>query len=144
MLSRTTPRLLRLTSRVFLQPLPPALTTLTPRTLGLRTSRTPTNAKPFTSSTSNAKGIQPDSEDPKPPNVHGAPVAGAASHVTEPTPLSPEEYYDVSEHYFNVLLSELERAQEDGSDVEAEYSVCAPHSAVLSPCFLLLHPHHPY
>lgn len=38
--------------------------------------------------------------------------------------MSPEEYYEFSEHYFNVLLGELEKAQEEGSDVEAEYSVC--------------------
>ena len=79
--------------------------------------------QPFHSSTARAKGIQPDSSDPKPPNVQGAPVAGAATHVTEPSPLTPQEYYDYSEHYFNVLLAELEKAQEEGSDVEAEYSV---------------------
>jgi hypothetical protein len=38
--------------------------------------------------------------------------------------LTPEEYYEYSEHYFNVLQSELEKAQEEGSDIEAEYSVC--------------------
>lgn len=54
-------------------------------------------------------------------------MAGAASHVTEPTPMTPEEYYEFSEHYFNVLLGELEKAQEEGSDVEAEYSVCFPY-----------------
>jgi frataxin len=68
------------------------------------------------------KGIQPDSADPKPP-----PVAGAAAHVTEPTPLSTEEYMEYSEHYFNVLLGELEKSQEEGSEVEAEYSVCLLH-----------------
>lgn len=122
MLSRTAPHLLRATARSTLHPSIPVPAAAVPtRTLGLRSSRVP--ARLFTSSTPTAKGIQPDSEDPKPPNVHGAPVAGAASHVTEPTPLSPQEYYDYSEHYFNVLLGELERAQEEGSDVEAEYSV---------------------
>ncbi|KAJ6155138.1 Frataxin [Penicillium chermesinum] len=51
------------------------------------------------------------------------PVAGAAAHVTEPSPLTPEEYHDYSEHYFNVLINDLEKAQEEaGSDIEAEYS----------------------
>lgn len=118
MLSRTAPRLLRLTARPSLRATPASSTT---RSSLLRSSPAPTRL--FTSSTSLAKGIQPDSEDPQPPNVQGAPVAGAASHVTEPTPLSPQEYYDFSEHYFNVLLGEIERAQEEGSDVEAEYSV---------------------
>jgi hypothetical protein len=40
--------------------------------------------------------------------------------------LTAEEYYEYSEHYFNVLLAELEKSQEEGSDVEAEYSVCIP------------------
>lgn len=34
---------------------------------------------------------------------------------------------EYSEHYFNVLLGELEKSQEEGSDVEAEYSVCHLH-----------------
>lgn len=40
--------------------------------------------------------------------------------------MTPEEYYEYAEHYFNVLQSELEKAQEEGSDVEAEYSVRFP------------------
>lgn len=77
----------------------------------------------FHSSTVRSKGLQPDSENPKAPNTQSAPVAGAAGHITEPSPLTPEEYHDYSEHYFNVLIADLEKAQEDGSDVEAEYSV---------------------
>lgn len=124
MLSRTAPKILRYTAR------PARLAALnTPPTRFLRpspsSSSTPaiaTTARLFHSTGSFAKGLQPDTEDPQPPN-NQAPVAGAAAHVTEPTPLSAEEYYEYSEHYFNVLLGELERAQEDGSDVEAEYSV---------------------
>jgi frataxin len=84
-----------------------------------------TSARSFFSSPASAKGLQPESEDPKPPNPQ-APVAGAANHVTEPTPLTPEEYYEYSEHYFNYLVQQLEKAQEEGSDVEAEYSVRFP------------------
>lgn len=128
MLSRTAPRILRYTARPgrlvastsqiqtptrFLRP---SSNSSTPHTVASRS---------FHSTGSFAKGLQPDTEDPRPPHSQ-APVAGAAAHVTEPTPLSPEEYYEYSEHYFNVLLGELEKAQEEGSDVEAEYSVSLP------------------
>ncbi|KAJ5234265.1 uncharacterized protein N7469_003433 [Penicillium citrinum] len=122
MLSRTAPRIFRYTARPTR-----AIATTTPPTRSLRPSSTPHLAvaapvatRSFHSTSSFAKGLQPDTEDPRPP--HQTPVAGAAAHVTEPTPLSPEEYYEYSEHYFNVLLAELEKAQEEGSDVEAEYS----------------------
>ncbi|KAJ5935159.1 Frataxin [Penicillium verhagenii] len=118
MLSRSAPRLLRLASRT-VHPNP--LTTPQSRpalAFALRrSSQLP--SRPFHASATRAKGIQPDSENPRPPNT---PVAGAASHVTEPSSLTPEEYHDYSEHYFNVLIAELEKAQEEGSDVEAEYS----------------------
>lgn len=144
MLFRTTPRFLRLTAppTLHLHPQPATLARSSRSVNFLRTSgRTTPPTRLFASSPRTAKGIQPDSEDPKPPNVHGAPVAGAATHVTEPTPLSPQEYYDYSEHYFSVLLGELERAQEEGSDVEAEYSVSDnPASFPSFPCLLPPHP----
>jgi hypothetical protein len=54
--------------------------------------------------------------------------------------LTPEEYYEYSEHYFNVLQSELEKAQEEGSDIEAEYSVCFSFFPIhhLFPVFIFL------
>lgn len=129
MLSRTAPRILRYTAR----PARVVATTTLP-TRSLRPSSSPHLAvaapvasRSFHSTSSFAKGLQPDTEDPRPP--HQAPVAGAAAHVTEPTPLSPEEYYEYSEHYFNVLLAELEKSQEEGSDVEAEYSVSRNYSS---------------
>lgn len=69
------------------------------------------------------KGLQPDSSDPKPPNGNSQKVAGAAVHVTEPSPLTNEQYYEYSEHYLNVVIGEVEKLQEEGSDIEAEYSV---------------------
>lgn len=75
----------------------------------------------FHSSPTVRKGITPDSSDPKAPNPQ---PTNASTHVLEATPLSDKDYYEVSEHYLNVLLGELERTQEDGSEVEAEYSVC--------------------
>jgi frataxin len=77
----------------------------------------------FQSSPAIRKGIHPESANPPAPNPESAPVAGAAGHITEPSPLAPEEYYEYSEHYFNVLLAQLEAAQEEGADIEGEYSV---------------------
>lgn len=73
------------------------------------------------------KGITPESSDPKAPNPqsNNAAAAAGAAHVIEATPLSDKNYHEVSEHYLNVLLGELERSQEDGSEIEAEYSVCS-------------------
>lgn len=70
------------------------------------------------------KGITPGSSDPTPPNPQSNRVAGGAHHVTEPSLLTDEQYHEYAEHYLNVLLGELERVQEEGSDLEAEYSVC--------------------
>ncbi|GKZ19202.1 mitochondrial chaperone Frataxin [Aspergillus brasiliensis] len=76
----------------------------------------------FHATAATRKGIFPDSADPPSPNPQSSNVAGAATHVTEPSPLSDSEYHDHAEHYLNVVQNEIEKAQEEGSDVEAEYS----------------------
>ncbi|KAJ5567287.1 hypothetical protein N7535_006593 [Penicillium sp. DV-2018c] len=118
MLSRTASRALLTTVR-------PAVRTPSATPMLLRAIR-PSSASNFTrsfqSSPTFRKGIHPESSNPPPPNPESAPVAGVSAHVTEPSPLTPEQYYEYAEHYFNVLQSELEKAQEEGSDVEAEYS----------------------
>ncbi|QKX55655.1 uncharacterized protein TRUGW13939_02752 [Talaromyces rugulosus] len=70
------------------------------------------------------KGITPESADPQAPNPqpNNAAAAAGASHVIEATPLSDQNYHEVSEIYLDELLAEVERVQEEGSDVEAEYS----------------------
>ncbi|KAJ5273386.1 Frataxin [Penicillium angulare] len=119
MLSRSAPRLLRLSSRST-----PRFTTVTSpqfRVAGAAVHQSsPVPRRSLHASAARAKGLQPDSEDPNPPKTQ--PHAGGAAHVTEPSDLTPEEYYDYSEHYFNVLIQELEKTQEEGSDIEAEYS----------------------
>ncbi|KAJ5637684.1 Frataxin [Penicillium lividum] len=119
MLSRSAPRFLRLTSRAA-QPIPLITPQSRPALALARSSAVP--SRPFHASATRAKGIQPDSENPRPPNPQNGSVAGSGAHVTEPSSLTSEEYRDYSEHYFNVLIAELEKSQEEGSDVEAEYS----------------------
>ncbi|KAJ5762450.1 uncharacterized protein N7511_005832 [Penicillium nucicola] len=122
MLSRTVPRALLATVRPSIRTTVPTGSALLSQTRTLRASSGPQFTRSFQSSPAIFKGIHPESQDPPAPNPQSAPIAGAAAHVTEPSPLSAEEYYEYSEHYFNVLLAELEKTQEEGSDVEAEYS----------------------
>ncbi|KAE8352357.1 hypothetical protein BDV28DRAFT_135239 [Aspergillus coremiiformis] len=68
------------------------------------------------------KGIFPGSSDPPAPNPQPNNVAGAANHVTEPSPLTDGQYHEYAEHYLNVLQGEIEKVQEEGADIEAEYS----------------------
>ena len=79
----------------------------------------------FHSTSSGRKGITPDSADPAPPKPEPN-VAGGSTHVTEPSPLTEEQYREYAEDYFNLLMTRLEELQEEGKDVEAEYSVRSP------------------
>ncbi|KAJ5415600.1 hypothetical protein N7465_004295 [Penicillium sp. CMV-2018d] len=121
MLSRTAPRALLASVRPSIRTTTTA-STLLPRACAIRPSSASQFTRSFQSSPAIRKGIHPESANPPAPNPQSGPVAGATSHITEPSPLTPEEYYEYAEHYFNVLQSELEKAQEEGSDVEAEYS----------------------
>lgn len=141
MLSRSAPRLLRAGSAIRAS----SRTSSTARQAAAPLGRSyPVQPRTFTSSAFFSKGLQPDSENPRPSNPQSTPVAGSGAHVTEPSPLTPEEYHEYSEHYFNVLLGELEKAQEEGSDVEAEYSVsdclCYMSYLYLIICFLSNYP----
>lgn len=85
-----------------------------------------TNRQGFHSSPAVRKGIQPDTSDPPAPKASQN-VAGAATHITDPSPLTDTQYYEYSEHYLNVLMGEVEKMQEErGSELEAEYSVRLP------------------
>ncbi|KAF7588073.1 Mitochondrial chaperone Frataxin [Aspergillus hancockii] len=76
----------------------------------------------FHCSHSTRKGIFPGSSDPPAPTPESSNVTGTVGHVTEPSPLTDGEYHEHAEHYLNVLQSEIEKVQEEGSDIEAEYS----------------------
>ncbi|KAJ5476265.1 hypothetical protein N7475_001994 [Penicillium sp. IBT 31633x] len=136
MLSRAAPRALLASVRPSIRTATPTTATLIPRARAICPSSVSQFTRSFQSTPAIRKGIHPESSDPPAPSPQSAPVAGGAGHVTEPSPLTPEEYYEYAEHYFNVLQSELEKSQEEGSDVEAEYSVCSSdfHFLVLFPC----------
>ncbi|KAL1969539.1 hypothetical protein VTN77DRAFT_8977 [Rasamsonia byssochlamydoides] len=85
-------------------------------------SQGPRLRRNFHSTPAARKGITPDSSDPSPPKPQSNRVAGGATHVAEPSPLTDTQYHEYSEHYLNTLLAEIERVQEEGSDLEAEYS----------------------
>ncbi|GFF37320.1 frataxin homolog, mitochondrial [Aspergillus udagawae] len=84
----------------------------------------------FQSTSCIRKGIFPDSADPPAPNPQSNNVAGAFTHVTEPSPLDDAQYHEFAEHYLNVIQNEVEKAQEEGSDIEAEYSAGVMNIAV--------------
>ncbi|PYH96230.1 Frataxin [Aspergillus ellipticus CBS 707.79] len=84
--------------------------------------QTPSTPRGFHSTPATYKGIFPDSADPPAPNPQSHNVAGAAAHVTEPSPLTDGQYYEYAEHYLNVVQTEIEKVQEEGSEMEAEYS----------------------
>jgi frataxin len=126
MLSRTAPRALLTSVRPSIRTTAPTSSALLSQTRSLRPNSGSQFTRSFQSSPAIRKGIHPESADPPAPNPQSAPVAGAAAHVTEPSPLTTEDYYEYSEHYFNVLLAQLEKAQEEGSDIEGEYSVRIP------------------
>ncbi|KAJ5521837.1 hypothetical protein N7527_005952 [Penicillium freii] len=121
MLSRTAPRALLVSVRPSIRTTT-TVSTLLPRACAIRPSSASQFTRSFQSSPAIRKGIHPESANPPAPNPQSGSVAGGTTHITEPSPLTPEEYYEYAEHYFNVLQSELEKAQEEGSDVEAEYS----------------------
>lgn len=130
MLSRNTTRLLRAGSAIRAS----SRTSSTARQAVAPLCRSyPVHPRAFTSSAFFSKGLQPDTENPKPSNPQSTPVAGTGGPVGEQSSLTPQEFHDYSDHYFNVLLAELEKAQEEGSDVEAEYSVSdTPDCMILS------------
>ncbi|KAH1431398.1 hypothetical protein KXX32_003169 [Aspergillus fumigatus] len=99
----------------------PAAIHLQPRLNGVNNSaQAPRRGFQCTSCT--RKGIFPDSADPPAPKPQSNNVAGASTHVTEPSPLTDVQYHEFAEHYLNVIQNEVEKAQEEGSDIEAEYS----------------------
>ncbi|QSS64410.1 mitochondrial iron uptake protein, partial [Histoplasma capsulatum] len=133
--SRATSSLLRTpAATIALTPLSAIVASVTPRTQ-LRSSNSrrlqhesPARAyyRQLHTTPSLRKGITPHSSNPTPPNPESSNsnIAGGANHVTQPTPLTEEQYREYVEDYFNVLLTKVEQMQENGSDVEAEYSVC--------------------
>ena len=80
------------------------------------------SCRTFCSSQVFRKGLSPHSAEPPPPNPEPH-VVSRTGQVLEATNLTDGEYHNVSEHYLNILMAELERVQEEGSEIEAEYSV---------------------
>ncbi len=67
------------------------------------------------------KGLQPHSEDPKPPEAH---IDDGGIHVREPAKISVEEYHEIADEYIDGLVATLEeKAETAGSGFDVEYSV---------------------
>ncbi|ROW06479.1 hypothetical protein VMCG_04230 [Cytospora schulzeri] len=71
----------------------------------------------FLSTTSSQnKGILPDSSDPSPPNVQ--------NHNPKPVPaeLTDTEYHELADEYLEIVLAQVEAIAENNEAVEVEYS----------------------
>lgn len=127
MLSRTSRSLLRLSFR---RPAPTSSRPLL--VLEQQQSQQQTPRSLLHSTAIARKGITPDSPDPTPPNPqpHNQPLHRnhnrLAPGVAEPSPLTDNQYHSYSERYLHAVLAEVERVQEEGADIEAEYSVRSP------------------
>ncbi|KAL9108782.1 MAG: hypothetical protein Q9227_006439 [Pyrenula ochraceoflavens] len=125
MYSRTCPRALlhsaRL-SRSFSSKVSPSIPRRTILRTPSKTSIIP--SRHFHPSAYQYKGLQPDTEEPTPPQPEPD-VAGGATHVTKPADISIDEYHELSDSTIEDLMARLEVLAEDPEKgIEVEYSVC--------------------
>lgn len=74
------------------------------------------NARTFSASRPNNKGLSPESEEPPAKGeTEGESVASAAE-------ISAEKYHELADDYMNALLEKLEAMQEETEDIDVEYS----------------------
>ena len=64
-----------------------------------------------------AKGLSPESEDPKPK------TAESNTTSAKPAALTDEKYHELSDAYMDEVLQRMEQLQEERDDVDVEYSV---------------------
>jgi hypothetical protein len=82
-----------------------------------------TQRQAFSYSHTPRKGLQPDSEDPKPPVTQDH----QGHHALEPAQIADSEYHELADEYIDTLVLTLEEMAEDARNgVEVEYSVCLP------------------
>lgn len=82
-----------------------------------------TQRQPFSSTCVHRKGLQPHSEDPKPPATEDH----KGHHAQEVAQIADSEYHELADQYINTLVLTLEEmAEEAKNGVEVEYSVCLP------------------
>lgn len=83
--------------------------------------------RPFSNSRLTAKGLSPESSDPKPPNTESHEGGQEAADISD------AEYHEIADQYMNTLvlaLEELADGEKGSEGVEVEYSVSFP----LYPC----------
>lgn len=95
--------------------------TLTPLLRPLSQPRRQPRSRPFSSTYAPRKGLQPDSEDPKPPATEDH----SGHHALEPAHIADSEYHELADQYIDTLVLKLEEmAEEAKNGIEVEYSVC--------------------
>jgi len=82
--------------------------------------RIPAQRRPFSYTYCPRKGLQPDSEDPKPPATEDH----SGHHALEPAHIADSEYHELADQYIDTLVLTLEEMAEDVKNgLEVEYSV---------------------
>lgn len=95
--------------------------TLAPLRATSQPLRTHTQRQPFSNTYAPRKGLQPDSEDPKPPATEDH----QGHHALEPAQIADSEYHELADQYIDTLVLTLEEMAEDAKNgIEVEYSVC--------------------
>ena len=95
--------------------------TLAPLRPTLQPLRIHTQRQPFSNTCAPRKGLQPDSEDPKPPATEDH----QGHHALEPAQIADSEYHELADQYIDTLVLTLEEMAEDAKNgIEVEYSVC--------------------
>ncbi|KAH8759898.1 hypothetical protein F5883DRAFT_142094 [Diaporthe sp. PMI_573] len=75
-----------------------------------------TRSRFLSTTSSQTRGILPDSDNPAPPNVQDDDVKPMPAHLTD------AEYHEVADSYLEVILSELETLADKNEAIEVEYS----------------------
>lgn len=98
-------------------PTTPRLTQQSRRNGALSSTAQWSFVRPFSASPIRSAGIMPDHEDPPPKESE------PTHHISEPTPLSEQEYHEHADRYIDQVIARLEEIQESREDVEVEHAV---------------------
>ncbi|KUI58943.1 hypothetical protein VP1G_06163 [Cytospora mali] len=75
-----------------------------------------TRSRFLSTTSSQHKGILPDSDDPTPPNVQDHDIKAVPAELTD------GEYHELADEYLEVVLAQLESIADKNESVEVEYS----------------------
>jgi frataxin len=118
MSNRIASTLPRIAGRTFVNPVRRNAALSVPKLVAQRTHNVSASTiRTFTVSARQFKGIYPETDNPQTKDPEPEVT------VSEPTPLTPEEYHENADKFIDHLVATLEELQESREDVDVEYSV---------------------